>query len=45
MIMKITNYDRAAEKNNFTQLYPFMPSDTFRMLIFVALVVVEKPIL
>ena len=31
--MKIPNYDRAAESGNFTQLYPFMPSDTFRMLI------------
>ena len=31
--MKIPNYDRAAEENNFTQLYPFMPSNTFRMLI------------
>ena len=31
--MKIPYSDRAAEKNNFTQLYPFMPSDTFRMLI------------
>ena len=31
--MKIPNYDRAAEKNNFTQLYHFMPSNTFRMLI------------
>ena len=31
--MKIPNYDRAAEKNNFTQLYPFMHSDTFRMFI------------
>ena len=31
--MKIPNYDRAAEKNNFTQLYPVIPSNTFRMLI------------
>ena len=31
--MKIPNYDKAAESNNFTQLYPFMPSNTFRMLI------------
>ena len=31
--MKIPNYDRAAESSNFTHIYPFMPSDTFRMLI------------
>ena len=31
--MKIPNYDKASEKSNFTQLYPFMPSNTFRMLI------------
>ena len=31
--MKIPNYDKAAEKNNFTQLYSFMPSYTLRMLI------------
>ena len=43
--MKIPNYDKASERSNFTQLYPFMPSDTFRMLMTVDLVVVEKPIL
>ena len=31
--MKIPNYDKALKSSNFTQLYPFMPSDTFRMLI------------
>ena len=31
--MKIPNYDKASESSNFTQLYPFMPSTTFRMLI------------
>ena len=31
--MKIPNYDKASKSSNFTQLYPFMPSDTFRMLI------------
>ena len=31
--MKIPNYDKASESSNFTQLYPFMPSNTFRMLI------------
>ena len=31
--MKIPNYDRVSERSNFTQLYPFMPSETFRMLI------------
>ena len=31
--MKIPNYDKASKSSNFTQLYPSMPSDTFRMLI------------
>ena len=31
--MKIPNYDRATEKRDFTQLYPLMPSEPFRMLI------------
>ena len=31
--MKIPNYDQAAEENDYIQLYPFMPSNTFRMLI------------
>ena len=31
--MKIPNYDKAPESNNFTQLYHFMPSNTFRMFI------------
>ena len=31
--MKIPNYDKAAESSNFTQLFPFMPSETFRILI------------
>ena len=33
--MEIPNYDSGGEDANkkFIQLYPFMPSDTFRMLI------------
>ena len=30
--MKIPNYDSAMEDNNYRQLYPYMPSATFRML-------------
>ena len=31
--MGIPNYDTSDAENNYKQLYPFMPSDTFRMLI------------
>ena len=30
--MKIPNYDIASQSSNYTQLYPYMPSNTFRML-------------
>ena len=31
--MRIPNYDSAIENNNFTRLLPYMPSNTFRMLV------------
>ena len=31
--MRIPNYDSAIENSNFKRLLPFMPSNTFRMLI------------
>ena len=31
--MDIPDYDTSNDENNYKQLYPFIPSDTFRMLI------------
>ena len=31
--MEIPNYDTKNKNKKFKQLYPFMPNDTFRMLI------------
>ena len=31
--MEIPNYDSDSDVKKYKQLYPYMPSDTFRMLI------------
>ena len=31
--MEIPNYDSSDDENKYKQLYPYMPKDTFRMLI------------
>ena len=31
--MEIPNYDRPNQKNDFKQLYTYMPNNTFRMLL------------